>query len=201
MTDADIKALYVKQHGTDKGWCGIEGSYFISGVQAALAAQDGQAVDSRLASLVQQARMIFAKSPDMSGNILAREFVERADKVVDPDLGHILGAAQPQGRDGLREALSDAVEAMRDAAYDEEGYTMDPDLAEAHDRARAALATQKADVGAPFTAIGTLVKWAIEAAVASGATSVSMPDEIVTVAAWLNNVAPPASAPTQEQKS
>lgn len=32
--DAEIKALYVAQHGTDEGWLGIEGSYFISGVQA-----------------------------------------------------------------------------------------------------------------------------------------------------------------------
>lgn len=28
------KTLYIKQHGSDKGWLGIEGSYFISGVQA-----------------------------------------------------------------------------------------------------------------------------------------------------------------------
>jgi hypothetical protein len=32
--DAEIKALYVRQHGTDAGWLGREGSYFISGVQA-----------------------------------------------------------------------------------------------------------------------------------------------------------------------
>lgn len=40
--DVDIKALYTKWHGTDAGWLGAEGSYFTSGVQAALAAAINQ---------------------------------------------------------------------------------------------------------------------------------------------------------------
>lgn len=35
VADAEIKALYVESQGSDKGWLGIEGSYFISGVVAA----------------------------------------------------------------------------------------------------------------------------------------------------------------------
>lgn len=35
VADAEIKALYIDWHGNDKGWLGIEGSYFISGVSAA----------------------------------------------------------------------------------------------------------------------------------------------------------------------
>jgi hypothetical protein len=35
VADADIKALYVESQGSDKGWLGIEGSYFIGGVVAA----------------------------------------------------------------------------------------------------------------------------------------------------------------------
>jgi hypothetical protein len=38
LQDGDIKALYVKQHGTDEGWLGRDGSYFIAGVQAGRAA-------------------------------------------------------------------------------------------------------------------------------------------------------------------
>ena len=34
----DIKALYIKQHGSDEGWLGEPGSYFIAGVQACRAA-------------------------------------------------------------------------------------------------------------------------------------------------------------------
>ena len=37
--DAWIKALYVERHGDDEGWLDAPGSYFISGVQAALTAQ------------------------------------------------------------------------------------------------------------------------------------------------------------------
>lgn len=35
VADAEIKALYVESQGSDKGWLGIEGSYFIGGVVAA----------------------------------------------------------------------------------------------------------------------------------------------------------------------
>ena len=39
-----------------------------------------------------------------------------------------------------RQLLQQALDAMRDAAYDEEGYIMNPDLAEAHDALRDRLA-------------------------------------------------------------
>ena len=39
-----------------------------------------------------------------------------------------------------REIMQQALEAMRDAAFDEEGYTMNADLAEAHDALRERLA-------------------------------------------------------------
>lgn len=35
VADAEIKAMYVESQGSDKGWLGIEGSYFIGGVVAA----------------------------------------------------------------------------------------------------------------------------------------------------------------------
>ena len=35
VADAEIKAMYVESQGSDKGWLGIEGSYFICGVVAA----------------------------------------------------------------------------------------------------------------------------------------------------------------------
>ena len=41
---------------------------------------------------------------------------------------------------------------------------------------------------APLEAIGALVKWTMEEAVRNGANSVSMPDEVVEVAAWLSGI-------------
>ena len=35
VADAEIKSMYVESQGSDKGWLGIEGSYFIGGVVAA----------------------------------------------------------------------------------------------------------------------------------------------------------------------
>ena len=35
VADAEIKAMYAESQGSDKGWLGIEGSYFIGGVVAA----------------------------------------------------------------------------------------------------------------------------------------------------------------------
>lgn len=34
VADAEIKALYVADHGSEEGWLGLPGSYYISGVQA-----------------------------------------------------------------------------------------------------------------------------------------------------------------------
>lgn len=34
VADAELKALYVEYFGSDKGWLGIEGSYFIAGNNA-----------------------------------------------------------------------------------------------------------------------------------------------------------------------
>ena len=41
VADAAIKAAYVAAHGTDKGWLGLEGSYFISGYAAAQPSPQG----------------------------------------------------------------------------------------------------------------------------------------------------------------
>lgn len=39
VADEATKAMYVAAHGSDDGWLGVEGSYFISGVRAALDSQ------------------------------------------------------------------------------------------------------------------------------------------------------------------
>jgi len=61
----------------------------------------------------------------------------------------------------------------------------------------AALAQQPSAPSAepPTAAIGLLLNAAMDQAVSNGANSVSMPDEIVAVAAWLARVAPTAPAP------
>lgn len=51
----------------------------------------------------------------------------------------------------------------------------------------------------PIGAIGRVMNWAMEQAVANGANSVSMPDEIVEIAAWLAGIPPqPAQAAQAE---
>jgi hypothetical protein len=51
-----------------------------------------------------------------------------------------------------RQLLQQALDAMRDAAYDEEGYTINADLAEAHDALRERLAQpeEKYQYGTPL---------------------------------------------------
>lgn len=46
VADAEIRDLYVKTHGSEEGWLGIAGSYFISGVQAGRRASPTPAADA-----------------------------------------------------------------------------------------------------------------------------------------------------------
>lgn len=53
----------------------------------------------------------------------------------------------------------------------------------------------------PLEAIGKLVQWTMDEATRNGANSVSIPDEIVTVAAWLSGAAPqPQRAPLSDEQ-
>lgn len=51
----------------------------------------------------------------------------------------------------------------------------------------------------PIDSIGRLLTRAMDVAVANGANSVSMPDELVEVAAWLSGVQPAPSVPENKK--
>lgn len=76
VADAEIRAMYVDQHGTDAGWLGIEGSYFIAGVQAArraaLAARPAPVVGDEKAAVEFYASNPSAALFDLRKRIAAR---------------------------------------------------------------------------------------------------------------------------------
>ena len=107
-----------------------------------------------------------------------------------------------RGMSNLRQAAQaalEALESLQGGCTDHDDGTVEaitvwcPEVVEA---LRAALAEPQPEP--PFADIGKLVLWTMDQATANGANAVSMPDEIVSVAAWLSGVAPQAQQPQPE---
>lgn len=91
LTDEHIKAMYAAKHGHLKGWLGIEGSYFISGVQAA---------DTRHQTALLQAQQA-TTAAEAVGDVLLADCRRQCEKQLaaaqepnlfwndaDPEVGH-----------------------------------------------------------------------------------------------------------------
>ena len=82
VADAEIKSMYVESQGSDKGWLGIEGSYFIGGVVAArkqkAALAPAQLTDEERADMACAVAAICTGASSRTVAATAIEWTERA---------------------------------------------------------------------------------------------------------------------------